>query len=185
MTAVLRKPDRSYLMVESEIKIRCFRSEDSASLCSIWYAASRSSHSFLPEALLLAQMEQIAEKFLPETEVWVAESDVGILGFIGLMDHFIGGLFIAPQAQGKGIGGRLLDHAMQRKGRLALEVYAANRRAVAFYRRKGFCGVRRRAIDDNGLPFPLILMQRGMTTPNGQRHRQTTMATDTRPLSAC
>nr|WP_272211862.1 GNAT family N-acetyltransferase [Marinicella sp. W31]MDC2877751.1 GNAT family N-acetyltransferase [Marinicella sp. W31] len=151
-------------MSEASFAIRPFETEDNARLTDIWYAASRLSHPFLPEDLLLRQRLEISEKYLPQTETWVAVGDHGPLGFIGLMDQFIGGLFVAPESQGAGIGGMLLRHAFDLKGKLALEVYAANQRAVAFYRRHGFCGVRRRETDDNGLPHPLILMQKPCPT---------------------
>nr|WP_183486265.1 GNAT family N-acetyltransferase [Martelella radicis] len=152
---------------ETKLVIRPYAADDNASLTEIWYQASRLSHGFLPDDLLLRQRREIAEKYLPQTETWVAVGENGPVGFIGLMDTFIGGLFVAPEAQGSGIGGRLLGHAFDLKRKLALEVYAANHRAVAFYRRHGFCGVRRRETDDNGLPHPLILMQK--PCPTGQR----------------
>ncbi|PRX11769.1 UNVERIFIED_ORG: putative acetyltransferase [Martelella mediterranea] len=151
---------------EHHIVIRPFEADDNRRLTEIWYAASRLSHPFLPEDLLVRQRQEIAEKYLPQTETWVAVDDNGPIGFIGLMDQFIGGLFVAPESQGAGIGSMLLDHAFALKGKLALEVYAANHRAVAFYRRHGFCGVRRRETDDNGLPHPLILMQKPCPVPN-------------------
>ena len=79
-------------------------------------------------------------------------------GFIGLIDHFIGGLFVAPDAQGQGIGRALVDHAQGLKGRLTLEVYAANAAARGFYTALGFTETGRREEDDLGLPFPLIRM---------------------------
>lgn len=151
----------------STVAIRPYESRDNQRLSALWLEASLISHTFLPESLLLTQQKLVAEKYLAETETWVAIADDLPVGFIGLMDQFIGGLFVAPEAQGMGIGGELLRHAFELKGHLALEVYAANHRAVAFYRRHGFCGVRRRETDDNGLPHPLILMQK--PCPSGRK----------------
>lgn len=145
---------------QSEYIIRPYRADDNAVLADIWHAASSVSHHFLPGDLLTAQKKLVAEKYLPETETWVAVSGETPIGFIGLIDSFIGGLFVSPDCQGGGIGSALLDHAFRLKGHLLLEVYAANHRALAFYRRHGFCGIRRRETDDNGLPFPLIVMQK-------------------------
>ncbi len=153
------------------VVIRPYAADDNATLTEIWHLASRLSHPFLPEELLLRQRREISEKYLPETETWVAVVNNAPVGFIGLIDQFIGGLFVAPEAQSAGIGSRLLGHAFNRKGKLALEVYAANHRAVAFYRRHGFCGVRRRETDDNGLPHPLILMQKPCP---GKKHKNMT-----------
>ena len=168
MDAMYCVPESSGIAAgETGLVIRPFTADDNARLTAIWYAASRISHPFLPDDLLLRQRREISEKYLPETETWVAARNGDPVGFIGLIDQFIGGLFVSPDVQSLGIGGRLLDHAFALKSKLALEVYAANTRAVAFYRRHGFCGVRRRETDDNGLPHPLILMQK--PCPAGQR----------------
>ncbi|WP_180897521.1 GNAT family N-acetyltransferase [Martelella soudanensis] len=146
--------------LQCETVIRPYRAEDNPVLSEIWHAASCLSHHFLPDELLAAQKKLVSEKYLPETETWVAVSGETPVGFIGLIDSFIGGLFVSPDCQGGGIGSALLDHAFRLKGHLLLEVYAANHRALAFYRRHGFCGIKRRETDDNGLPFPLIMMQK-------------------------
>ena len=151
-------------------------------LADIWHAASAVSHHFLPEHLLETQKKLVAEKYLPETETWVAVSGETPIGFIGLIDSFIGGLFVSPDCQGGGIGSSLLDHAFRLKGHLLLEVYAANHRALAFYRRHGFCGIKRRATDDNGLPFPLIMMQKPVPT-SWQRSEASVFARETGSLS--
>ena len=82
------------------------------------------------------------------------------LGFIGLLDDFIGGLFVAPGAQGQGVGRALVAHALELRGRLELEVYAANSGAHALYARLGFTDTARRVHDDLGNLFALIRMVR-------------------------
>ncbi|WP_176085982.1 GNAT family N-acetyltransferase [Martelella sp. HB161492] len=156
-------------MTRQPFEIRRLLATDTEALCGIWHDASIRSHSFLPADLLADQRRIIAERFLGEAECWVAACGQTPFGFIGLIDDFVGGLFVDPHVQGHGIGSALLDHALSLRGRLALEVYARNERAIAFYRRHGFCGIRRRETDDNGLPFALILMQKGMTTPGPRR----------------
>lgn len=167
---------------KTALEIRPYRADDNARLTEIWHEASRISHHFLPERLLLEQKRIVSEKYLPETETWVATRNGVPAGFIGLIDSFIGGLFVAPENQGDGIGKQLLDHAFSLKGGLFLEVYAANTRALAFYRRHGFCGIRRRHTDDNGLPFPLIMMQKPAPT-TWQRYNIAGMAKAITPPS--
>ncbi|MFC6488059.1 GNAT family N-acetyltransferase [Nitratireductor sp. GCM10026969] len=76
-----------------------------------------------------------------------------------------GGLFIAPEAQGKGIGRQLIAHAVTLKGDLRLEVFARNEGARRFYRRTGFEEDGSRTDPDTG--FELILLQRKRTSaPN-------------------
>ena len=95
----------------------------------------------------------IEQTYLPMAETWVACHQGKSIGFISLLDDFIGGLFVAPDWQGHGVGRKLIAHALDRKGKLSLEVYAENRQAVRFYTGLGFTEVSRRPTDDDGLPF--------------------------------
>lgn len=61
-----------------------------------------------------------------------------ILGFIGMDVDYIAGIFVAEGYQGHGIGHQLIE-AMKRKKRLSLHVNEKNTRAVAFYKKEGFC----------------------------------------------
>jgi ribosomal protein S18 acetylase RimI-like enzyme len=132
---------------------------DIALLTQIWFEASCKAHGFLGEARLREQRQLIAEKYLPMAETWVACRNEQPLGFISLLDCFVGGIFIAPAEQGQGLGRRLIDHALAQKGELCLEVYARNIRALKFYTGLGFTEMSRRPVDDEGLPFETIRMR--------------------------
>lgn len=124
--------------------IRAYRDDlDRDRLAEIWLAASRVGHPFLSEAELLEQLAQVRDIYLPQAENWVVEDEAGQIGFIGLIDDFIGGLFVDPTAHGGGYGKALVLHAVALKGTLDVEVYAANAAAIAFYRRLGFLEVSR------------------------------------------
>ncbi len=127
-------------------------------LADIWLAASRVGHPFLPEADLLDQQAKVRDIYLPQAENWVVEVDGKPSGFIGLIDDFIGGLFVDPSAHGRGLGQALVRHAAGLKGNLDVEVYAANETAVGFYRRLGFVETLRRAEDDERRPLQVIRM---------------------------
>ncbi|NVE00104.1 GNAT family N-acetyltransferase [Massilia sp. BJB1822] len=146
-------------MDNTQLQIRAFEAADIEKLSSIWFETSRQVHAFLGEARLREQRALVEEAYLPNSETWVACLDGTPLGFIGLIDSFIGGLFVDPGRQGSGIGRALALHALKLKGELELEVYAENRAACAFYRRLGFEEVSRRPEDDEGLPFEVILMR--------------------------
>jgi putative acetyltransferase len=90
----------------------------------------------------------------------LAEQDGRIVGYISLWGAFIGALFVDPACHGQGIGRQLVEAAAARKGGLAVDVYADNRTAGAFYRAVGFVNVRRRPTDGEGRPFALIRMER-------------------------
>ncbi|MCC5967389.1 MAG: GNAT family N-acetyltransferase [Natronohydrobacter sp.] len=142
-------------MENNNLLIRPFdTATDLKILSNIWFAASMKAHPFIGEARLTEQRNLIEGEYLPKAETSVACLDGEAVGFISLLGSFIGGIFIAPDRQGLGIGRKLVADALARKGELSLEVYTENEQAVHFYNRLGFQEVSRRAIDDFGCPFP-------------------------------
>lgn len=146
-------------MKNSDLVIRAYRAADKLILSSIWHRASLKAHAFLGEELLCEQKEMIENVYLEQAEIWVAVLDNKPAGFIGLLDNFVGALFIDPQAQGRGIGRALIQHAAKLRDRLELEVFAENQGAYLFYTKLGFKEISRRSEDDSGLPFENIRMQ--------------------------
>lgn len=147
--------------------IRAYRDDlDRDRLADIWLAASRIGHPFFGEAELLDQQAKVRDVYLAGAENWVLENDGLPLGFIGLIDNFIGGLFIDPVAHGSGFGKALVLHAAALKGTLDVEVYTANAVAIAFYRRLGFTEVSRSLQDEDGLSREVVLMQRAAPGQN-------------------
>ncbi|AWD20885.1 GNAT family N-acetyltransferase [Pseudogemmobacter blasticus] len=131
---------------------------DLKKLSKIWFEASMRAHSFIGETRLIEQRGLIEEEYLPKAETSVACLEGETVGFISLLGSFIGGIFIAPDWQGFGIGRKLIADALARKGELSLEVYTENEQAVRFYIALGFQEVSRRAIDDFGFPFPNVTL---------------------------
>lgn len=141
-------------MKKPDIMLRAYdAATDLEKLSAIWFAASLEAHPFIGETRLGEQRVLIETVYLPQAETWVACRDGEPAGFISLLDDFVGGLFIAPGQQGLGIGRRLISHALQNRSELQLEVYTANKQAVAFYQAVGFVELSRRPEDGDGLPF--------------------------------
>ncbi|NIY81095.1 GNAT family N-acetyltransferase [Celeribacter sp. HF31] len=151
-------------ITQTDITLRPFEAGDTMALSDIWRRASERAHPFFTSAQLDEQQVQVERTYLPKAETWVALRGASPLGFIGLLPDpestakgaIIGGLFVAPEAQGQGVGRLLVDHARGLKHHLSLEVYETNLAACGFYARLGFHQVGRRESDDNGLPFPLL-----------------------------
>ena len=139
--------------MHSNITIRPSEAADTGNLLSIWFAASIEAHGFIGKAQLREQRVAIEQTYLPNAETWVACEMQKPLGFISLIDAFVGGLFVSPEHQGRGIGRMLIQHAAAQNGSLQLEVYTANARAYGFYASLGFKELSRRSEDDQGLPF--------------------------------
>ncbi len=104
----------------------------------IWYEASVTAHSFIPASFWALQKGSMKEKYLPLAENFIFEEERQLAGFISLFGERVCALFVAPEMQGRGIGGALLEHAKILKGRLSLRVYRENERALSFYEKCGF-----------------------------------------------
>lgn len=147
--------------------IRKAEPSDFGAMAQIWLGASRAGHPFLGEAVLQEQLATVQNVYFPQAENWVAEEG-SVIGFIGLLESHIGGLFVSPAAHRRGIGRQLVAHAADRLGSLSVEVYEQNESAVAFYLRCGFVQTGRKERDDEGRPFPLLRM--ALTKHDEERH---------------
>ena len=101
----------------------------------------------------MEQRSLVEDQYLPRAETWVATVMDQPVGFISLLDTFIGALFVSPDRQGLGVGSQLIAYALSLKGELTLEVYTYNQKALSFYIRLGFQELSRRSVDDEGYPF--------------------------------
>lgn len=145
------------------IWVRAFAADRDAARClQIWQAASFRAHAFLGQAALEDDRRLVREVYMRQAEILVAGTSVRVAGFLSLVaeGRHIGGLFVAPEAQGRGIGRRLVETAAEAHGPLTVEVYAANAEARAFYGALGFRATGSRAEDDQGRPHALIAMIR-------------------------
>ncbi len=118
--------------------IRPYESGDTEAIIDVWYQASIRAHDFVPAEFWEAEVENIRNTYLPLAQTWVYESDGKVVGFISLLDDHIGGLFVHPEQQGKGVGTELIQFARELRGWLSLLVFKENARSRAFYEKCGF-----------------------------------------------
>jgi len=82
-------------MKNSEVTIRAYQASDLPALSTIWFEASRQVHAFLGDDRLREQRELVESVYLPESDTWVATCNGEPVGFLGLMDAYIGALFVS------------------------------------------------------------------------------------------
>ncbi len=93
--------------------------------------------------------------------VTVAAENGTLLGFMAESPGWIEHLYLAPEAQGRGLGARLVSQAQGRQDRLELWCFAQNLGARAFYERMGFRPVREtEGENEQGLPDILFRWER-------------------------
>ncbi len=113
--------------------IRPYEEEDTEGVVEAWYQTSLIAHSFLSEPFFEEEKENLRNIFLPRAQTWVYEIEGRVGGFISLAGNEVGGIFIHPAWQRRGIGTALLDKAKSLQGVLELEVFEANTQGRSFY----------------------------------------------------
>jgi len=106
-------------------------------LMTLWLAGNLAAHPFVKADYWRKQVAAVRQA-LPTANLIVASDDNQFIGFLGLQGHTIAGIFVADQAQQRGVGTALLNAAKAQRPKLQLSVYIANRSAVAFYHHSGF-----------------------------------------------
>ena len=104
------------------------------------FLAALAGMTYLPDLYTEEETRTfIRELLLPNNEVWVAEEDGRVIGFVGLGDDCVRHLWVQPEAQNRGVGTALLTVAKERRSDgLQLWVFQRNVGARRFYERHGF-----------------------------------------------
>ena len=133
--------------------IRSYQNSDLDQLLDVWERASRLAHPFLEEAFMQESRQKIVEVYVPITKTWVWAEDGRVIGFISMLDNEVGGLFVDPEAHGRGIGTALLDHVKPMHSTLRLEVFKSNIKSRGFYAHYGFTLVEEAIHEETGFPI--------------------------------
>lgn len=78
------------------------------------------------------------KEILPHAEIYVYIFKEDIVGFIGLNESYIEGIFVDTNNQCNGIGTSLLNKAKENRNSLTLSVYKKNTNAISFYKKNDF-----------------------------------------------
>jgi len=129
-------------------------------LTAVWEESVRATHHFLSEEDISSLRPRVLNDFLASVVLRAFQNKDGhILGFVGVSGNRIEMLFISPESRGKGIGRRLLQHAITEMGATILDVNEQNPQALEFYLKMGFRIVGRSPLDMMGNPFPLLHLE--------------------------
>lgn len=117
--------------------VRNFKNADIDKIMEIWLNSNIEAHNFIDKSYWEKNFEMV-KNALPQAEIYIYEENNNIMGFVGLVENYIAGIFVEKNFRGKGIGKKLLDYAKSIKNNLTLNVYEKNIDAVKFYKREGF-----------------------------------------------
>lgn len=133
------------------------RASDYPELIRVWEASVRATHDFLPDAYILLLRDHILAKYLDAVMlICCKDARQRILGFAGVANGQVAMLFVDPEHRGKGVGKRLLRHAISELNADHLDVNEQNPQALGFYLHEGFAIIGRSEQDGLGQPYPLL-----------------------------
>ena len=89
--------------------IRSFNDMDLNRVLKIWYEGNLEAHDFIDPSYWDRNFNYV-KRNLPLSEVYVYEIDGYVVGFIGMDNGYVDGLFVDKEYRGTGIGTRLLNY---------------------------------------------------------------------------
>ena len=117
--------------------IRKFEKNDINPVMQIWKKENIKAHKFISKEYWKNNYNYIKE-ILPNAEIYVYVLKENIVGFIGINENYIEGIFIDINNQCKGIGTSLLNKVKENRDNLTLSVYKKNINAINFYKKNDF-----------------------------------------------
>ena len=121
------------------MNLRRGEAADAEAIGTLHCHTMRTSLPFLPDLHPLADViGHVGREVLPNNEVWVAEAGGRTVGYIAFDAAWIHQLYVHPDAQGQGIGPRLLAKALADGRPRRLWTFQQNARARKFYEDRGF-----------------------------------------------
>lgn len=116
--------------------IRKFNEFDLKRVMRIWYDGNLEAHDFVDKNYWERNFGFV-KRSLPESEVYVYEIDGYVVGFVGIDEGYIAGLFVDKEYRGVGIGTKLIEYVKELYEFFTLHVFENNYGAVTFYENRG------------------------------------------------
>lgn len=131
--------------------IRTFQARDLTAITTIWLQENLNAHAFIAAEYWYDNLPMVQQAF-GQAQIYVYEDNDQILGFIGIQESYLAGLFVKQNKQRQGIGSQLLQHVECQLPKLKLHVYCQNQKAVSFYQKAGF-KITDKSFDENVQAF--------------------------------
>ncbi len=117
--------------------IRQFEKNDINTIMEIWENENIRTHNFIEKEYWKNNYKYVKD-ILPNADIYVYVLGEQIVGFVGLNNNYIEGIFVDINNQHNGIGTSLLDKIKEDKENLTLNVYKKNANAIKFYEKNNF-----------------------------------------------
>lgn len=128
--------------------IREFQLNDLDEVMQIWLAGNLKAHPFVTPSYWHEHSPLVRQALL-QASVIVAVSNNKIVGFAGIQNDYLAGIFVREEFQHQGVGRQLISAIKQTHSSITLEVYFANKQALHFYQQQDFKVIKER-VDETG-----------------------------------
>lgn len=119
------------------VKIRKANEANINRVMDIWLRANLEAHNFVDPNYWKDNFAMVKQE-IQSADVFVVEIKNEIVGFAGLKEDYLAGIFFDQKVRHQGLGTELLNYLKQRYSQLILDVYQKNLAAVNFYQKNGF-----------------------------------------------
>lgn len=126
----------------------------------VWKESVKETHLFLSDAEINNIQKYIPKTLAGVSQLIVAENERGVpIAFMGIEEHKLEMLFLAPQERGHGLGKKLIEYGMKEYAIDEVGVNEQNTKARGFYEHMGFRVYKRTETDEQGMPYPVLYMK--------------------------
>jgi ribosomal protein S18 acetylase RimI-like enzyme len=119
---------------------------ESKAVVELWHVTKKVAYPYLTleqERTLEDDFEFFRQNLLPRCDIWVAELEGLVVGFLAVQASYVDRLYVLPSIQRMGVGSALIKHAMELSPTgLELHTHQRNLAARSFYEKHGFVAVR-------------------------------------------
>ncbi|MCC4422453.1 GNAT family N-acetyltransferase [Limosilactobacillus reuteri] len=148
---------------KAETTIRKFKASDLDQVMEIWLNCNIEAHPFVEQQYWREHFQEV-RKALLQSNVLVAENGDQLIGFAGLQENYLAGIFIKKEFRSRGIGSQLLTVIQQNYASLTLHVYVKNESAYHFYQQHGLKVIKKQ-IDETGNEEYMMQWNKNNTQP--------------------
>ena len=131
-----------------------------AELLNVWESSVKATHCFLSEKEIGRIKRYVPQALRAVPHLLIAEEDGVPVAFAGIDGRKLEMLFVSAEKRGRGIGKKLLQHAVENYAVSELAVNEQNPQAMGFYEHMGFRTYKRSDIDEQGDPYPVLYMKK-------------------------
>ena len=144
------------------LKIKALDQETENKLLVIWESSVRATHNFLSDPEINNIKKYVPHALRRVSHLIVAYDENEPVAFMGINDLKLEMLFVDANQRGNGIGKALITYGIHNLDINELAVNEQNPGARGFYEHMGFKAVERSEFDDQGNPYPILIMKKNL-----------------------